>query len=100
MKEFTTYLFISFITAFILIVLSKIIMTGLMRKDRSYYEKRESAEEEDMLSKVKIKERTVLNTKAEHDLAVKEEEADKKAAATVKTAQGKEKGGEDDHIDP
>lgn len=57
MNEIIRYLIISFISAVTLIFISKVILERLIRRDKDYYEKYESEEEEAMLKNINIVER-------------------------------------------
>lgn len=57
MNEIIRYLIISFISAVTLIFISKVILESLIRRDKDYYERYESEEEEAMLKNINIVER-------------------------------------------
>lgn len=57
MNEIIRYLIISFISAVTLIFISKVILERLIRRDKDYYERYESEEEEAMLKNINIVER-------------------------------------------
>lgn len=50
---FIKYVIISFVCSFILIIISKVILDKILRRDKDYYEKDERNAEEKMLSKIK-----------------------------------------------
>ena len=50
---FIKYVIISFVCSFILIIISKVILDKILRRDKDYYEKDERNMEEKMLSKIK-----------------------------------------------
>lgn len=50
---FIKYAIISFACSFILIIISKVILDKILRRDKDYYEKDERNMEEKMLSKIK-----------------------------------------------
>lgn len=51
---FIKFIIISFICSFILIILSKVILDKILRRDLDFYEKDERKMEEEMLSGIKI----------------------------------------------
>ena len=53
MKEFFGYILISFVSAVVLLLLSKAVMQKLLRRDPGYYEDIEAEEERMMLADVK-----------------------------------------------
>lgn len=52
MKEFFEYFAIALLSAACLIVLSKIVMSSFMRKDKDYYEAGERRDEAEMLKNI------------------------------------------------
>lgn len=50
---FIKYVIISFVCSFILIIISKVILDKILRRDKDYYEKDERNAEEKMLSRIK-----------------------------------------------
>lgn len=50
---FIKYVIISFVCSFILIIISKVILDKILRRDKDYYDKDERNMEEKMLSKIK-----------------------------------------------
>ena len=57
MHEIIHYLGISLGAAFLLVIVSKYILQNIIRRDCSYYEKKEIAEENEMLAKAGISQR-------------------------------------------